>query len=242
MGVGCGPCGERVVSDPEHRPLWRPVGAQRDQEVPDNHRRTRGRSAGVPTSVSDPVEFVLVKVPQQLVHSLWFQSGWGQFNWPSWVNWTITVVVLVLIANLVRRYRRRDVLIVLGTLAVAGAALRLDDFLLDGRFRRSLCRRGVPRHRRVGGARGGAMAPTDPVHSSGSRSRWDAHRHQCRRAGSALDLNDETAPPGCGGGSSAWCRTALGSSEAHRAVHVHERRRSSAACTQRRCPHQRAFR
>ena len=79
-----------------------------------------GVAGGRPYSVSDPVEFVLVKVPQQLVHSLWFQSGWGQFNWPSWVNWTITVVALVLIANLVRRYRRRDVLIVLGTLAGAG--------------------------------------------------------------------------------------------------------------------------
>ena len=45
-----------------------------------------GNFNGQPYVVHDPLKYVFVKVPQQLVHSLWFQSGWGQFVWPSWVN------------------------------------------------------------------------------------------------------------------------------------------------------------
>ena len=79
-----------------------------------------GNTDGRPYVVTDPVRYAFVKVPQQLVHSLWFQSGWGQFNWPTWVNWTITVLVVVLIATLVRSRANRDVLAILGVLAVSG--------------------------------------------------------------------------------------------------------------------------
>jgi 4-amino-4-deoxy-L-arabinose transferase-like glycosyltransferase len=78
-----------------------------------------GKIDGRPYFVHNLLQHVFIKVPQEIVHSIWFQSGWGQFNWPSWVNWTITVAVLVLVATLVRSLCRRDVLAILGVLVVS---------------------------------------------------------------------------------------------------------------------------
>ena len=79
-----------------------------------------GNFNGQPYVVHDPLKYVFVKVPQQLVHSLWFQSGWGQFVWPSWVNWVVTFVVLVLIASLSWSQVDRRALMILGSLVIGG--------------------------------------------------------------------------------------------------------------------------
>jgi predicted membrane-bound dolichyl-phosphate-mannose-protein mannosyltransferase len=79
-----------------------------------------GNIDGRPYVVADPMKLIFINVPQRIVHSIWFQSGWGQFNWPSWINWTITVFVLVLIATLIRGHTRKKVLAILGALAASG--------------------------------------------------------------------------------------------------------------------------
>jgi hypothetical protein len=78
-----------------------------------------GTVNGAPYVVTDPLQLVVVQVPRRIAHSLWYQSGWGQFQWPGWVDWTITVGVLCILAGLIGRHVRRDVLITLATLSIA---------------------------------------------------------------------------------------------------------------------------
>ena len=71
-----------------------------------------------PYVVNHPLELVFVQVPQRVVDSIWYQSGWGQFQWSEALNWVITGVVVCVVAGVIGRRYRRGVLITLGTVVV----------------------------------------------------------------------------------------------------------------------------
>lgn len=72
-----------------------------------------------PYRVSDPLGLVFWQVPQRIMRTFWYESGWNQFTWPMSVNVVITVVVLIVIVGIYGQRIRRDVLITMGTISVA---------------------------------------------------------------------------------------------------------------------------
>jgi hypothetical protein len=73
-----------------------------------------------PYRVTDPLKLIFVQVPQRIVNTVWYSSGWNQFRWPSWIDWAITVCASGALVGLVGRHIRRDLLIVLATCVACG--------------------------------------------------------------------------------------------------------------------------
>jgi len=72
-----------------------------------------------PYRVTDPLNLVFWHVPQRIMQTFWYESGWGQFTWKMPVYVAITVVVLIVLVDIYGQKIPRDVLITLATLSVA---------------------------------------------------------------------------------------------------------------------------
>lgn len=71
-----------------------------------------------PYRVTAPFRLVFDEVPQRVVQSIWYSSGWGQYRWADGTPWVITFLLLALLLGLLGKHIRRDVLIVLAVLVV----------------------------------------------------------------------------------------------------------------------------
>jgi len=80
-----------------------------------------GTFFGQPYRVRDPLGLVFWHVPQVIIRSIWYESGWNQFHWSMPVNVTIAVVVIIVLLGIRGQKTCRDVLITLAT--IAGSAL-----------------------------------------------------------------------------------------------------------------------
>lgn len=69
--------------------------------------------------VGNPVRHVLVSVPNRLVESFWYQSGWNGFGWPWSVNAIITVGFALAVVGLIGRKVDRRILLTLSALSIA---------------------------------------------------------------------------------------------------------------------------
>jgi Dolichyl-phosphate-mannose-protein mannosyltransferase len=72
-----------------------------------------------PYRVKDPLHYVFWDVPQTIMRTFWYESGWNQFSWKMPVCVAITVVVLIVLVGIYGQKIPRDVLITLVTLSVA---------------------------------------------------------------------------------------------------------------------------
>ena len=70
-------------------------------------------------AVADPLRHVLVSVPNRIVETFWYQSGWNFFSWPWPINLAITLAFSGAIFGLVGRHVRSRTLVTLGALSVA---------------------------------------------------------------------------------------------------------------------------
>ena len=78
-----------------------------------------GTPIGKPYTVSDPLKFVFIQVPQRINQTFWYLSGWNQFHWSWPVNLTFTIVLICTLIGLVHaRVNRR----ILATLLVIWTA------------------------------------------------------------------------------------------------------------------------
>jgi hypothetical protein len=77
-----------------------------------------GVAFGQPYRVTDPLHLVFVEVPQRIVSSFWYQSGWNQFHWSLPVNLTITAVFAAALLGLVRRKISRTILVTLWSISI----------------------------------------------------------------------------------------------------------------------------
>ncbi len=92
-----------------------------------------------------------VEVPNRIVTSFWYQSGWNQFRWSLPVNLVITAVFAAALLGLVRRkISRPDPCHTLEHLHLL-TPVRLDRCLSDSHLRGALCLRRAGRDRRAGG-------------------------------------------------------------------------------------------
>ena len=73
-----------------------------------------------PYRVTDPLHLVFVDVPNRLVTTYWYESGWNQFTWKRPLDLAITGVVLVVLLGLFGQKIPRRVTFTLVTVAVAG--------------------------------------------------------------------------------------------------------------------------
>ena len=75
---------------------------------------------GATYKIGNPVNLVLGRVPDRLLNSFWYQSGWNQFSWPWPVNLLFSLVLAAAVAGLIHRHLNRNVLLVLVMVAVTG--------------------------------------------------------------------------------------------------------------------------
>jgi hypothetical protein len=71
-----------------------------------------------PYRVSDPLELVFVQVPQRIVDSTWYQSGWNQFHWSEPVNLVITAAFAGALLGLIGRRVDSRILGILGGISL----------------------------------------------------------------------------------------------------------------------------
>jgi len=89
-----------------------------------------GTPIGVPYRISDPVKFVVIQVPQRIVETFWYVSGWNQFHWSWPITTFLTLVLLAALLGLIHRKVDRRILSVLALitltalLSVWGVALQ----------------------------------------------------------------------------------------------------------------------
>ena len=69
--------------------------------------------------VGDPLRHVFVSVPNRIVESFWYQSGWNRSHWPWEVNVVITIGFACALMGLVGRHVEPHTLISLGALSIA---------------------------------------------------------------------------------------------------------------------------
>ncbi|MGA7053598.1 MAG: hypothetical protein WBZ37_20465, partial [Mycobacterium sp.] len=81
-----------------------------------------GTPVGVPYIVKDPFNLILFDVPNRIASNVWYSSGWGQFRWPLLLAYFITLVVLVVLLGLINQGISKQVLLVLGAIAVLSLA------------------------------------------------------------------------------------------------------------------------
>jgi 4-amino-4-deoxy-L-arabinose transferase-like glycosyltransferase len=72
-----------------------------------------------PYRLTDPLGLVFWHVPQTIVRTFWYESGWDQFYWPMPVAVVLTMIVLIVLFGIRGQKIPRDVLITLGTLSAA---------------------------------------------------------------------------------------------------------------------------
>lgn len=82
---------------------------------------------GMPYVVHDPLKLIVVQVPQRIVETFWYSSGWGQFHWSWPLGLVITLVFICALAGLIGGRQNTRVLV---TLAVIAAASLLSVWLL----------------------------------------------------------------------------------------------------------------
>lgn len=69
--------------------------------------------------VVDPLKHVFVSVPNRIVQSFWYQSGWNRSHWPWDVNVAITIAFACALTGLIGRHVEPRTLFSLGALAIA---------------------------------------------------------------------------------------------------------------------------
>ncbi len=79
-----------------------------------------GTPAGQPYKVADPLRLIFIQIPQRILQTFWYLSGWNQFRWSWEVNLMFTLVLLACMLGLIRRHVDRHVLITL--FVISGAA------------------------------------------------------------------------------------------------------------------------
>ena len=70
-------------------------------------------------TVGDPLTHVLVSVPNRIVESFWYQSGWNRFHWSWEVNLAITIAFVCALLGLIGRHVEPRTLFGLGVLSTA---------------------------------------------------------------------------------------------------------------------------
>jgi 4-amino-4-deoxy-L-arabinose transferase-like glycosyltransferase len=80
-----------------------------------------GTPFGLPYTVKDPLNLVLWQVPQSILRTFWYESGWANHYWKMPVDIAITAVVLLVFIGIRGQRIRRHVLVTLAT--ISGAAL-----------------------------------------------------------------------------------------------------------------------
>lgn len=69
--------------------------------------------------VGDPLRHIFVSVPNRIVESFWYQSGWNRSHWSSEVNVAITLAFVCALIGLVGRHVERRTLFSLAALSTA---------------------------------------------------------------------------------------------------------------------------
>ncbi len=141
-----------------------------------------------PYRVKDPLRYVFWNVPQTIMRTFWYESGWNQFTWKMPVYVAITVVVLVVLVGIYGQKIPRDVLITLVASLARRSAQRLDSGVSDRLVQRSLCTRWLRRHRRADCLCSTAMEVARAVPASRSRCRRDVRRDPVQCSECPLDL------------------------------------------------------
>jgi hypothetical protein len=75
---------------------------------------------GAPYNSGNPLSLIFVRVPERILDSFWYQSGWNQFHWSRPVNLLLSLVLLAALVGLVRRHVDHKALVTLWTIAIAG--------------------------------------------------------------------------------------------------------------------------
>jgi hypothetical protein len=78
-----------------------------------------GTPAGQPYTVNEPLRFLFIQVPQRIVDTFWYLSGWNQFHWSWQVDVMFTLVFLAASAGLFHRRVNRRVLLILSVISIA---------------------------------------------------------------------------------------------------------------------------
>ena len=78
-----------------------------------------GTPIGQPYTVPDPLRLIFIQVPQRIVQTFWYFSGWNQFHWSWPVNLMFTVVLLVTLVGLYHHRVDRRVLATLVIISIA---------------------------------------------------------------------------------------------------------------------------
>lgn len=78
-----------------------------------------GTAFGQPYRVTDPLRLVFVDVPDRIVRSFWYQSGWNQFRWSLPVDLAITAVFAVALLGLIGRDISRSILLTLWSIFIS---------------------------------------------------------------------------------------------------------------------------
>jgi Dolichyl-phosphate-mannose-protein mannosyltransferase len=73
-----------------------------------------------PYRVSNWLSLIIIHVPERILNSFWYQSGWNEFHWSWPVNLMFSLVLAAALVGLVRRHVDHKALITLWTIAIAG--------------------------------------------------------------------------------------------------------------------------
>ena len=73
-----------------------------------------------PYRVSNWMSLIVVHVPERILDSFWYQSGWNEFHWSWPVNVIFFLVLAGALAGLVQRHVNYKVVATLSTIAIAG--------------------------------------------------------------------------------------------------------------------------
>jgi hypothetical protein len=73
-----------------------------------------------PYVVANPWALIFVQVPQRILTTFWYQSGWDQFHWSWPVGLVFSLVLLLALVGLIGVHLDRRVLAILWTITVAG--------------------------------------------------------------------------------------------------------------------------
>jgi hypothetical protein len=68
--------------------------------------------------VGNPLRHVFVSVPNRIVESFWYQSGWNGFSWPWPVNLIITLAFALALIGLIGRNVERRILLTLSAVSI----------------------------------------------------------------------------------------------------------------------------
>ena len=71
-----------------------------------------------PYVVTDPFKLIVVQVPQRILQTFWYQSGWNQFQWSRPVNILFCIVTAGALAGLIHRHLKRETMVPLVAIAI----------------------------------------------------------------------------------------------------------------------------